>query len=243
MARTATGSPCTAHVDSTTRDEHPEHPGGAQPDDHRLTPVLAAAQDRDELAFATIYRDLQPHLLRQIRGLVGAADAHDVASEVWLHIFTGINTFCGGYQHFRLWAATIARRRAADHLRRNRPPAPVDPVDVPERAAPENTERDAIEALTTTVVLAAIQDLPRAQAQIVLLRTILGLDAPATAGILGKRPGAIRTGAHRGLRTLAHQLPLGDPHRSNIASPSARRHPAGSGKQQSLGGRDSPRVG
>jgi RNA polymerase sigma-70 factor, ECF subfamily len=40
----------------------------------------------------------------------------------------------------------------------------------------------------------------------VLLRAVLGLDAPAAAAVLGKRPGAIRTAAHRGLRTLARHL-------------------------------------
>ena len=39
-----------------------------------------------------------------------------------------------------------------------------------------------------------------------LLRTIVGLDAKAVATILGKRPGAVRTAAHRALRRLEHLL-------------------------------------
>ena len=39
-----------------------------------------------------------------------------------------------------------------------------------------------------------------------MLRTVLGFDAPAAARILGKRPGAVRSATHRGLRALARRL-------------------------------------
>ncbi|HTW00386.1 MAG TPA: hypothetical protein VMF87_08790 [Streptosporangiaceae bacterium] len=39
-----------------------------------------------------------------------------------------------------------------------------------------------------------------------LLRAVIGLDAATAATVLGKRPGAVRTAAYRGLRTLARQL-------------------------------------
>ncbi len=48
--------------------------------------------------------------------------------------------------------------------------------------------------------------LPRDQAEAVLLRVVVGLDGPAAARVLGKRPGAVRTAAYRGLRRLARQL-------------------------------------
>ena len=39
-----------------------------------------------------------------------------------------------------------------------------------------------------------------------LLRAVVGLDAPTAARVLGKRPGAVRTAAYRGLRTLAERI-------------------------------------
>jgi RNA polymerase sigma-70 factor (ECF subfamily) len=48
--------------------------------------------------------------------------------------------------------------------------------------------------------------LPREQAEIIVLRAIAGLDATQVARIVGKRPGAVRVAAHRGLRTLASRL-------------------------------------
>ncbi len=38
------------------------------------------------------------------------------------------------------------------------------------------------------------------------LRVVVGLDGPAAARVLGKRPGAVRTAAHRGLKRLADRL-------------------------------------
>jgi len=39
-----------------------------------------------------------------------------------------------------------------------------------------------------------------------MLRAVVGLDAKAAAAVLGKRPGAVRTAAYRGLRTLAGRV-------------------------------------
>ncbi|HEU5392842.1 MAG TPA: sigma factor-like helix-turn-helix DNA-binding protein, partial [Streptosporangiaceae bacterium] len=53
--------------------------------------------------------------------------------------------------------------------------------------------------------------LPPDQAEAVLLRAVLGLDATTAGTILGKRAGAIRTAASRGLRTLHKKLEAAEP--------------------------------
>jgi len=40
----------------------------------------------------------------------------------------------------------------------------------------------------------------------VMLRVVLGLDAKAAGRVLGKRPGAVRTAAYRGLQRLADRI-------------------------------------
>ncbi|MGH3226815.1 MAG: RNA polymerase sigma factor, partial [Streptosporangiaceae bacterium] len=100
------------------------------------------------------------------------------------------------------------------HLRHQarRPPAlPVPHEDLATRPAPNDTADGALEALSTTAALALINSLPADQAEAVLLRTVLGLDAVSAAEVLGKRPGAVRTAAYRGLRTLAKRLDEGLP--------------------------------
>ncbi len=188
-------------------------PPGAYRDEAGLGGAVTAAQRGDSEAFRTVYRDAQPRLLRYLHALVGD-DAEDVASETWLQVTRDLATFTGDYDHFRGWIATIARHRALDHLRHQarRPPAlPVPDEDLATRPAPDDTADGALEALSTTAALALINSLPADQAEAVLLRAVLGLDAATAAEVLGKRSGAVRTAAYRGLRTLAKRLDAGLP--------------------------------
>jgi RNA polymerase sigma factor (sigma-70 family) len=175
--------------------------------DGELGAAVARAQDGDETAFAVAYRIVQPGLLGYLRGLVGE-DAEDVASDAWLEIARDLGRFKGDGAGFRGWTATIARHRALDHLRRQRvrPRATVLEQDVLDLPAPHSTHDQALEAISTEHALALVRGLPRDQAEAVLLRVVVGLDGPAAARVLGKRAGAVRTAAHRGLKRLARQL-------------------------------------
>jgi RNA polymerase sigma-70 factor (ECF subfamily) len=58
--------------------------------------------------------------------------------------------------------------------------------------------------------MSLVASLPTDQAQAVVLRAVVGLDAATAGQVLGKRPGAVRVAAHRGLRTLARRLQEAD---------------------------------
>ncbi|ATL29992.1 RNA polymerase sigma factor [Streptomyces formicae] len=182
----------------------------ARAHDEELGRAIAAAQQGDEAAFAIAYRLVQPGLVGYLRGLVGTEGetAEDVAAEAWLEIARDLGRFRGDGAGFRGWTATIARHRAFDHLRRQRTrPRPAAPEqDLLELPGPHDTPEQALEAISTRRVLDLIGELPRDQAEAVLLRVVVGLDGPATARVLGKRPGAVRTAAHRGLRRLGERL-------------------------------------
>ncbi|MFI7677246.1 RNA polymerase sigma factor [Actinophytocola sp. NPDC049390] len=180
-------------------------PGQAAAD---LTAAVRAARDGSEAAFRELYREVQPGLLRYLRGLVGTQDAEDVAAESWLQIARDIRTFRDEGAGFRGWAASIARHRAMDHLRyvQRRPTASQSAevlVDLPSR---DDTAAAAVTAVATDAAVAFIATLPRDQAEAVLLRVVLGLDTAAAARVMGKRPGAVRTATWRGLRTLSTRL-------------------------------------
>lgn len=173
-----------------------------------LDAAVAGAQDGDEQAFRTLYRAVQPQLLRYVRTLVGPADAEDVTSEAWLQIARDLPAFRGDGDSVRGWAARIARNRALDHLRaRSRRPITGGSVDelvpLPDTA---DTAGEALEALATDRALAVIAMLPREQAEAVLLRVVMGLDSTSAARVLGKRAGSVRMATHRGLRRLAELL-------------------------------------
>jgi RNA polymerase sigma-70 factor (ECF subfamily) len=182
-------------------------------DDAELTAAVHAAQDGDETAFRTVYRTVHPRLLGYVRTLVGDPDAEDVTSEAWLQIARDLDRFTGDADRFRGWAARIARNRALDHIRmRGRRPATAgDETELADRPAAADTAAEAIDALATDRAFALISRLPADQAEAVVLRVVMGLDARSAAATLGKRPGAVRQAAHRGLRKLAELLADGAP--------------------------------
>ena len=202
-------------VSDTEPAEPPGPPGGADlagikgpPGAPDLAAAVADAQRGSPDAFRALYRDTQPRLLRYLHALVGQ-DAEDVAAETWLQVTRDLPGFAGDDDHFRGWTATIARHRALDHLRRaaRRPPQVAVPAeDLAGWPAADDTAQHAIDAVATDAALALIATLPPDQAEAVLLRAVLGLDAHTAGQVLGKRPGAVRTAAYRGLRTLARQL-------------------------------------
>jgi RNA polymerase sigma-70 factor (ECF subfamily) len=186
--------------------------------------LITAAQSGDEWAFRQLYRTFQPGLLLYLRGLVGD-EAEDVASEAWGQIARDLASFTGDGPAFRAWSATIARHRALDHLRRmrRRPvTAASSEVELSSWVAPDDTEGSAIEAAATGRAIELIASLPPDQAEAVLLRVVLGLDVQTTADVLGKRPGAVRSAAHRGLRRLAAMLGDRDEHAAVARPPLPR---------------------
>jgi len=185
------------------RQPAPHSPPWAQPAGIGL--ALDRARAGDEAAFRVLYRDTQPRVLRYLQAIVGA-DAEDVASETWLQVARDLPGFSGDGDGFRGWVAAIARHRAADHLRRarRRPQrATVTVADLEAWASGDDTAGQALELMATEAAIALIAQLPRDQAEAVLLRVVMGLDAVTTARVLGKRPGAVRMASYRGLRRLS----------------------------------------
>ncbi len=177
-----------------------------------LTAAIAAARNGDDDAFRTVYRLVHPPLLRYLRTLI-RGDSEDVASETWLQIARDLPSFRGDGDAFRGWAATIGRHRALDHMRyhQRRTAVAVPAEEFAERAACDDTSADAVDALGSERAFSLIRSLPADQAEAVLLRVIMGLDAKTAAKVLGKRPGAVRTASYRGLRRLATLLTEPEP--------------------------------
>ncbi len=161
----------------------------------------------DTEAFRAVYRTVQPPLLRYLTVLVGRDDAEDVASEAWAQAVRDLPRFSGDADGFRGWVTTIGRHRALDHLRLRSRRIRVDQdLTEVEVGDPVDLEAQVAEALGTEAALELIRSLPREQAEAVMLRAVMGLDAKTAGAVLGKRPGAVRTAAQRGLRSLERAL-------------------------------------
>ncbi|WP_399475423.1 RNA polymerase sigma factor [Streptomyces sp. RLA2-12] len=177
----------------------------ASADDLALGAAVAQAQDGDEAAFAVLYRFVQPGLLGYLRGTVGEG-AEVVAAAAWREIARELPRFRGDGHGFRGWTASIARRHARGPLRRRGAsprstgspgtPQTGDHLDHTLPGAPLSAE--AAQAL--------VARLPRAQAEVVLLRHVVCLDESAVARVMGRPSAVVRVLARRGVRSLARLL-------------------------------------
>ncbi len=168
--------------------------------------ALEGARQADEAAFALLYRDAHPPLLRYLRGM--SADlAEDSASETWLEVARSLDSFSGPEPAFRAWLFAIARRKLIDRIRyeTRRPSASWDDLDLIGPVARDVAE-DVVDADSTTQALALVRTLPRDQAEAVLLRVVADLDYADVAEIMGRSAGAVRVLVHRGLRRLEQEL-------------------------------------
>ena len=162
--------------------------------------VLAGAQHGDEAAFARLWRDLNPPLLRYLS--LGGDAADEVAAETWLTVVRGLNTFRGDEMAWRAWVFTTARRRAVDagrkRTRSSRLPwrsTWVEPVAA-------DCADEVVDGLSTEEAIALVRRLPPLQAEVVLLRVVAELSVAEVAELVGRSPGAVRVAAHRGLQAL-----------------------------------------
>lgn len=164
--------------------------------------VLAGALGGDEHAFARLYIDAHPPLLRYLRGM--SADlAEDAASECWLEVARGLDGFTGPEPAFRAWLFAIARRKVIDRIRyeTRRPSASWDDLDSVAPASRDVADV-VVEEDETQRALALVRTLPVDQAEAVLLRVVAGLDYAEVAEVMDRSTGAVRVLVHRGLKRL-----------------------------------------
>jgi RNA polymerase sigma-70 factor (ECF subfamily) len=176
----------------------------------RFDEVLGRARSGDGQAFAELWRDAHPMLLRYLRVTAGVA-AEDIASHAWIRVIESLGSFTGDEPGFRRWLVTIARNHHLDQVRRTdrRPERLVDDVvtlvDDLGQAAPDAATL-AEQQLSTDDAIRLIATLPAEHAEMVMLRVVMGLGVAEVAEVTGRTPGAVRVAVHRSLRKLADQL-------------------------------------
>jgi RNA polymerase sigma factor (sigma-70 family) len=172
--------------------------------------VLAAAQAGAGWAFTRLYESLAPTVVGYLRAR-GVNEPEDVASEVFLGVFTNLATFTGNEEQWRSWVFTIAYRRMADHLRsesrRGRHQAQ-DELDghhgvVPTSPGPEG---EALARLGAERVQRILAELAPDQADVLALRVIADLSVDQVAAALDKSPGAVKALQRRALAILRRRF-------------------------------------
>lgn len=177
---------------------------------NRFEQVLSHAQRGDAQAFAELWRDANPMLLRYLHVTAGGL-AEDIASHAWLKVIEALGSFTGDEPGFRRWLVTIARNQHLDQVRRagRRPERLLaEMTDVADRSGglAADAATEAEEVMSTRAALALIARLPPDQAEMVTLRVVMGLDVSDVAAVMGRSSGAVRVAVHRALRRLGEMV-------------------------------------
>ena len=168
--------------------------------------TVQSAQDGNEEAFARLWREYQPGLLRYLR-IKASPVAEDLAADIWLRVLKALPSFEGDEQGFRGWLYTTARNRLTDWYRTGeRRPDLIEYSSLVILPAVNNVEEEAAERSATDRAVALIAELPPDQAEAVMLRIVVGLDVARVADLMERSPGSIRVLCHRGLRRLEQRL-------------------------------------
>jgi RNA polymerase sigma-70 factor, ECF subfamily len=197
--------------------------------------TLRSAKKGDEEAFASIWKEFHPGLVRYLR-VKAASDAEDLAADTWYRAIRALHSFEGDEKGFRAWLYATARNRLIDWYRgSNKRFMSIDHAKLLMMPAVRTVESEVEENLATDRAVALIALLPPDQAEAVMLRTVAGLDVAAAAEIMRRTPGSVRVLCHRGLRRLEDMLESGhlaswaDPESASNAGAAGRPPPVGTG--------------
>ncbi len=179
--------------------------GGAMLDEETNSPLVsraiirAQAGDREALGF--LYARYAENIYGYVRSIVRN---HHEAEDITQHVFAKLMRVIGKYEErdvpFVAWALRVARNVTMDHIRSERL-VPVEEVHVAGREESDPAAGGAIDELRE-----ALDMLPCAQREVLILRHVAGLSPLEIARLTGKSEGSIHGLHHRGRRTLAAEL-------------------------------------
>jgi RNA polymerase sigma-70 factor (ECF subfamily) len=159
--------------------------------------LIAAARTGDRAAFGELYACYARMVHGILLSRVTPADADDLVQEVFLTAMKQIAKLREP-EKFGAWLAAMARNRSKDHLRRSaRSTELPGEIAVREQAS---AEAEAAQALR------AIQGLPEAYRETLVLRLVEGMTGPEIAERTGLTPDSVRVNLHRGMKALRARL-------------------------------------
>jgi RNA polymerase sigma-70 factor (ECF subfamily) len=161
-----------------------------------LPQLISRAVAGDERAFAELHARYAGMVHAILLARLPPPDAEDQVQEVFLLAWKRLGQLSDP-AGFGAWLATIARHRGADVYRRRRPTEPLGEAPADPRAP------DVAEARN---VLAAIQRLPEAYRETLMMRLCEGMSGPEIAEVTGLEPGSVRINLHRGMKRLREEL-------------------------------------
>jgi RNA polymerase sigma-70 factor (ECF subfamily) len=164
-----------------------------------LSQLIRSAVAGDERAFAELHARYATMVHAILLARLPPSDAEDQVQEVFLIAWKKLSQLDDAAV-FGAWLGTIARHRAVDCLRQRRPTEPL------EDAMPDSRSADSADVAEARNVLDAIQRLPEAYRETLVMRLCEGMSGPEIAEVTGLEPGSVRINLHRGMKLLREKL-------------------------------------
>lgn len=186
--------------------------GETRSDPIRLHLLVLRCQTGDGDAFRRLYDEFGGRTLRYLTGIVGSDPAEDIQQETWLTVYRRLGSLADPAR-FPTWLLATARNRAIDWLRkRKRERLLLDEgaIDVIDTVAPE--EEPSGPSFDDAVVSAALEALPPAHREVLMLRYRDELSYAEIALVTGLAIGTVRSRLHHARLNLEQRL---DPQGTN----------------------------
>jgi len=181
--------------------------------------LVDLARRRDEGAIRLIIKRNNQRLFRTARSVVrNDAEAEDVVQETYVKAFTNLAAFRGDAQ-LSTWLTRIALNEALGRVRRRRPTAALEAVDLEgSRAggrilafptsppASPDPEMEASRGQVRQLLERAVDSLPDGFRAVFVLRDIEGMSMEETAEQLRIKPETVKTRLHRARKLLRARI-------------------------------------
>jgi len=172
--------------------------------------LMARAQDGDGAAYRRLLEEITPYLRSlAVKHRALSGETEDAVQDILLTLHTVRHTYDRS-RPFGPWLLAIARRRIVDRLRHRGRIAMAETALGPEHETIIATRPNLYALLSGRRGLRhAIERLPPAQRQAVLLLKLRGLSLKEAASESGMSVAALKVASHRGLRALRVMLGKG----------------------------------
>jgi len=184
-----------------------------------FTRTLRDAQAGDEAAFARLWSDANPLMVRYLR-VIGVDDPYDAACEGWITVVRGLPGFTGDELAWRVWILACTRMRAEESSLRHgwasvtALPGVLVPGAVPGAPTVDDLE-DLLDAEPADPAhrglgdtIAALRALPLGQGEILMLRLGGGLTVQSVADVVGAEVATVQRSEARALERLGAEAEL-----------------------------------
>lgn len=176
--------------------------------------VVGRVVEGDAGLFDLLIRRHNQRVYRTTRSILhDDAEAEDAVQQTWVLAYTRLHQFAGA-SRFSTWLTSVAVNEALGRLRKQRRLRLVtteNPVLLLERAAPEppygtDPERHSAVRELARMMGEALDELPRSQRVVFVLREAEGLSGAETAHVLGISETAVKVRLHRAKARLRASL-------------------------------------